>query len=107
MIKAVPYCLTQEGIRETSAGWALPAGGIGPRHWYEERRAVEIPQSIKSDEEAAEYVWTIFQNISADHKCPDGGRSLMMGDLVRVGDNWLVVEAVGFKRVNEPSAAKQ
>ncbi len=51
---------------------------------YENRPETEV----EADEilAACEKVWTMFQNIDEDHLCPDDGRSLMVGDMLKVTD---------------------
>lgn len=52
-----------------------------------------------------ERVWNRFQNIEPPHVCPDGGRSMMVGDLIGLqyadgSTGFFMVAAVGFTAVD-------
>lgn len=64
--------------------------------------------SLKSDgdsvDNALEYAWHTYQNLHDDHLTPDGKRSMMVGDIIKVEHNGTTsfhrVEMVGFKEIN-------
>jgi len=73
---------------------------------YEERQTLEV--DVKDGEAACERAWTVFQNIDENHSTPDDGRSLMVGDLVRVttesGDeSWWICCSMGWAETMAPN----
>lgn len=79
-----PYCMTRAIL--TSDPMAMLAREnrhtVHPLSSYEKRQMIEVDAA---DEHAAcECAWSTFQNLDDDHLCPDGGRSLMVGDMVEV-----------------------
>ena len=74
---ATPLAMTQDFFR-TNAGY----GEVGTPQDYVERQTIEVEaQSLRF---AAEETWKVFQNIDENRLCPDGGRSLMVGDIIRL-----------------------
>ena len=49
---------------------------------YDERPAIDT--DAEDAHAACAHAWGAYQNLDEDHRCPDGGRSLMVGDMVRV-----------------------
>lgn len=59
-------------------------------HYSRRREMTFEPQSQTREErdmEACEHIWTMFQNIDENHRTPDRGRSLAVGDIVRIEDH--------------------
>ena len=103
---ATPFAMTTEFF-SGAGGLAGLTGEYGElmSSNYSERQTVQVEG--KTPKAAAEQVWEIFQNIDDDHLTPDDGRSLMVGDLVRLRENgtdtWLQVATFGFKVVAPPT----
>jgi hypothetical protein len=95
---ATPLAMTQEFFGKTYG-----YGDVGTPQDYVERQTVEVDAIDVPD--ALCKVWEIFQNIEAPRLCPDGGRSLMVGDIIRVtntyGENAELhrIDGVGFSPV--------
>ena len=103
-IIATPLCMTSEYYRkvvENGFGFNVP---IGIASDYDERLA---ETHVGTDAlEVCERVWERFQNLSEDHACPDGDRSMMVGDLIRLeyedgSKGHFIVAAMGFNAVDE------
>lgn len=109
MNRATPFVLTREAMTakpELMLQRSNPT--LGAVEDYERRDTLVLTadQATQSNEDIAEIVWSRFQNIDDDHLCPDGGRSLMMGDLVYVQVEgrepaWLIAMAMGFQDVTD------
>lgn len=76
---ATPLEMTTEFFRN-NAGY----GPVGTPQDYNERQSIEVEDGGRNG--PLEEVWRTFQNIDENNLCPDGGRSLMVGDLVRMVD---------------------
>lgn len=74
---ATPLAMTTEFFSKT-AGY----GDVGTPQDYTERQTVAV--DAEAVDEVLNIVWERFQNIEAPRMCPDGGRSLMVGDIIRV-----------------------
>tara|TARA_B100000929_G_scaffold66801_1_gene50923 strand:+ start:1249 stop:1599 length:351 start_codon:yes stop_codon:yes gene_type:complete len=76
---------------------------------YEERPALEF--GADDADAACERTWATYQNIDESRQCPDGGRSLMVGDMVRVECagtvTWWICCSVGWARTVEPTSEAQ
>ena len=97
MLTVIPYCITDGGLRADPM-LMLARKGIEPRtglpaSMYERRQPLDV--DTDDAEAALEKAWTVFQNLSSGepdedghveprHMTPDGGRSLMVGDLAAV-----------------------
>ncbi len=93
---ATPLFMTQGFFRST-----IGYGPTGAADDYVERQTLDV--DADNPECAAEKVWTVFQNIDGDRRCPDGGRSMAVGDLVVLTDpagEQILLKAVacGFER---------
>lgn len=101
MITVIPYCITEAGMRADPmsmlARRGVPPQTILPASMYDRRQPLDV--DTDDAETALEKAWTVFQNLSSGepdedghaeprHMTPDGGRSLMVGDLalVRLAD---------------------
>lgn len=93
---ATPYTMTREYFQQTYGR------GVGAASDYEARQAVDLEAESAMD--AASLVWGIFQNLSDVLLTPDGGRSLMVGDLIQLRDgenvHWLRIDAMGFSEIS-------
>lgn len=84
LYRVTPFCLSQNIVMAD----AMATLAREERHTvqalddYEERQTIEF--GADDADAACERAWTTFQNIDETHQCPDGGRSLMVGDMVRV-----------------------
>lgn len=100
-IIATPFCMTPEYFRKVAQhGLDLP---VGSRSDYDHRLSERYDES--EVETVLEKVWERFQNLEDPHVCPDGGRSMMVGDLVRLdfedgSKAYHMVAAMGFKSVD-------
>jgi len=61
---------------------------------------------------ALEMAWEEFQNIDANRRVPDGGRSLMTGDLAKVdiegqSSTWWICCTIGWGQTVEPALEVQ
>lgn len=104
---ATPYCMTEHFFRiDAGIGLASNDGQlVGKADDYKARQSIEVdaPHTIA----AANTVWRTFQNIDDDWCCPDDGRSMMVGDLIKLeevdgGTTWLRVAMVGFDKIEAP-----
>ena len=95
---ATPLAMTQSFFQET-----LGYGEVGTSQDYVERQTVAIDEPTVVD--VLNHVWDLFQNVGPGHMTPDGGRSLMVGDIIRVtdvnGENVTLhrVDSCGFSEV--------
>lgn len=95
---ATPLAMTQDFFR-SNAGY----GPVGTSQDYEERQTIEV--EAETVDYVLDIVWETFQNIEPPRMCPDGGRSLMVGDIIRVaneyGENVTLhkVVSIGFEEV--------
>jgi YodL-like len=55
-----------------------------------------------------EDIWLRFQRVDIDHMPPDGykGRSLSVGDVISIGDDFYTPEPVGWKKLSEDEKVK-
>lgn len=76
---------------------------------YDERPAIEV--DVEDAHAACECAWATYQNIDETRQCPDRGRSLMVGDMVRVegaGEvTWWICCSIGWTQTVEPSNEAQ
>lgn len=92
--KTTTYQIFQSvNFRDTALGYRP---GAEMRMVWEEK----IGDAL-SDLEICEMVFTVFQRVDEGHMPPDGftGRSLSIGDVVRVRDNFYACAFVGFEQV--------
>lgn len=95
---ATPLAMTREFF-SSNAGY----GPVGSPQDYEERQTIEV--EAPSVQHVLNEVWRTFQNVDDNWLCPDNGRSLMVGDVIRVaneyGENVTLhkVDSVGFEEV--------
>jgi hypothetical protein len=73
---AMPLFMTDGFFRESDAGY----GPVGDSTNYISKPSMEVEGD--TPEAACEQVWSTYQNIDENRKTPDGGRSMMVGDLV-------------------------
>ena len=109
--QVTPLCLT-DAILMADPMAMLARGG---RHTvqaissYEERPAIEA--DVEDAHAACERAWGAYQNLDEDQQCPDGGRSLMVGDMTRVeaGEDttWWICCSVGWEQTVAPSEEAQ
>lgn len=97
--EATPLAMTQEYF---SKSFSLVKKHVGTEDDYVERKTITVV--ARSAGEVRVIVFRTFQNIDDDHLTPDGERSLMVGDLIRViGDDHVSmhrVDMVGFSQVD-------
>lgn len=106
-----PLCLT----REITSADPMATFATDEKHTvqaitsYEERQTIEADVSDAHD--ACEQAWKVFQNIDENWKTPDGGRSLMVGDMVRLeseeGREWWICCSMGWAQTVEPGSQAQ
>lgn len=72
-------------------------------------KALIISRDGRPTESILGSVFERFQRVDENHWVPDGyeGRSLSMGDLVRLGDEWWHCEFVGWKQVSPPDSVRE
>lgn len=75
--KATPLAMTQKFFKEMF-GYDV----IGITSDYEVRQTIEVEAGTRIG--ACDKVWQVFQNVDDDWLCPDNGRSLMVGDIVKL-----------------------
>lgn len=73
---------------------------------YDERQTIEA--DVADAHAACEKAWTVFQNVDEDWRTPDGGRSLMVGDMARVTDasgakTWWICCSFGWAETVAPN----
>jgi len=111
LYRVTPFCLSQNIVMAD----AMATLAREERHTvqalddYEERQTIEF--GADDADAACERAWTTFQNIDETHQCPDGGRSLMVGDMVRVQCGgtitWWICCSFGWTQTVEPGAEAQ
>lgn len=92
---ATPLAMTMNHFA-TSHGFR-----IGTASDYEERMTIEVDaECIK---QALSHTWKAFQNIGDGWMTPDDGRSLMVGDLIKITDGRSVeihvIKMIGFEKI--------
>lgn len=96
--QATPFAMTQAYF---SKSFDLDHDHVGTDDDYVERKTITVV--ARTAEEVRVIVFRTFQNIDDDHLTPDGERSLMVGDLIRIiGDDHVSmhrVDMVGFSQV--------
>lgn len=113
----MPYTATPYAA--TAAAWtADPSAMLG----LAGRKAVHAadgyqarsPLAVQVDDphSACEAAWTAYQNLDAERRTPDGGRSLMMGDLMKLEDSngaesWWICRAIGWSKVAAPGESPE
>ena len=106
-----PFCLTRDiMMKDPMATFARPEKHVvQPLSGYEERQTIEIEED--SDLSACENIWNVFQNLTEDHLTPDGGRSLMVGDMVRMNKDgevsWWICCSFGWEKTVAPNELRQ
>lgn len=107
-----PYCMTRSTL--TSDPMAMLARDnrhtVHPLSGYEKRQTIEV--NVADEYAASECAWSTFQNLDEDYMCPDGGRSLMVGDMVQVVDEnevetWLICCSFGWEKTFAPNDRRQ
>jgi hypothetical protein len=76
---ATPLAMTQSFFQET-----FGYGEVGTPQDYVERQTIAVEAETLTD--VLNKTWDTFQNVEHPHVCPDGGRSLMVGDIIRVSN---------------------
>lgn len=105
-MRATPFCMDTRSPRyDLDASFAHGhRHTIMPRDLYKERQTIEVDATDPHD--ACEALWMRFQNIDEDRLTPDGGRSLMTGDLARIEHDgrttWFVCCSVGWSETKAP-----
>lgn len=108
-MRATPFTIADAFLEKrflaTIAGPSRHA--VLPMAEYQERATIEI-DLVGDVESSVEQVWIRFQNIDDDHLTPDGGRSMMTGDLVRIVDDgeresWWIACSIGFASTTRPT----
>lgn len=100
------WCLTEEGLLQTRGGMVVPPSSIDASNLFYRRALVETRGDLTVDV-ICEQIWNEWQNLDADHLTPDGGRSLMMGDMLRLFSSswreWRRCAMMGWDRLtSEP-----
>lgn len=106
-----PFCLSQAIIMADS----MATLAREDRHTVRALNNYDERQTIVAEADdahaACECAWKAFQNIDEDWKTPDGGRSLMVGDMVRVqlGDTttWWICCSFGWTETVAPTDEAQ
>jgi len=105
--RVTPFCLTSVTlIADSMASIAREERHtVQPLSGYDERPAIEV--DVEDAHAACERAWTTYQNLDYDHQCPDGGRSLMVGDMARVecGEDvtWWICCSIGWTETVVPT----
>ena len=105
--RVTPFCLGRS-ILMTDAMASLARED---RHTVQALRSYDERPTIEADVEdahaACERAWGAYQNIDEDQQCPDGGRSLMVGDMARVecGStvSWWICCSIGWTKTVAPT----
>lgn len=76
---------------------------------YDERESFTV--DVAEQHDACEEAWKRYQNIDESRRTPDGGRSLMTGDMMRVVDEaqtatWWICCSIGWEQTREPGAER-
>ena len=88
-------------------GYAMTAiTDIIDREILDSRGNPTIEADVEDAHAACERAWGAYQNIDEDQQCPDGGRSLMVGDMARVecGStvSWWICCSIGWTETVAP-----
>lgn len=86
----------------------LTSGGrhvVQPIGSYQARKPIVSMMSDPHD--ACGYAWNVYQNVDDDHLTPDGGRSLMTGDMALLVDDdgvetWWIAASSGWIQTFAP-----
>ena len=104
--KITPFCLTHKSIMaDPMATFASESRHmIQPLSGYEERQTIVV--DAEDAHAACEMAWQTFQNIDENWQTPDRGRSLMVGDMVRLENEkattWWICCSFGWTQTLEP-----
>jgi hypothetical protein len=105
--RVTPFCLGR-AILAIDAMASLAREGrhtVQALSAYDERPTIEV--EAVDIHAACEAAWATYQNVDEDRKCPDGGRSLMVGDMARVEadsvTHWMICCSIGWTETVVPS----
>lgn len=111
MFTATPYTLSRSVfLRDPMA--TLARGG---RHVVEKLEDYDLRPAVEADvadaHDACERLWVTYQNIDEGRRTPDGGRSLMTGDMALVLDgegveSWWICCSIGWKATIAPGGTR-
>lgn len=110
-MRATPFCMDMASPRyDLDASFAHEhRHTIMPLDLYKERQTIEVDADDEHD--ACEALWTRFQNLDEDRLTPDGGRSLMTGDMARIENDgrvtWWICCSIGWTETRAPGDATQ
>lgn len=109
--EATPFCLSKTTVlTETMAMFARETKhNVYPINSYDERQTINI--TSQDEDFACEIVWNEYQNLE-NKTTPDNGRSLMVGDMVRLVDEndsetWWICCMSGWAQTYAPNAVLQ
>ena len=109
--RVTPFCLSSATLMADSMASLArdERHTVQPLSGYNERPAIEA--DVEDAHAACERAWTTYQNLDDDHQCPDGGRSLMVGDMARVecGEDvtWWICCSIGWTETVAPTDEAQ
>lgn len=110
LFHAVPYAQNQLALAHPELVFFPSPDNhrVGHSREYDQRSGIDI--DAPSHDEALSECWERFQNIDRNHKTPDGGRSLMTGDLVQILDqdrqeSWWICCSMGWHQIEAPEGA--
>ena len=106
--KVTPFCMTEALLRRDPMAMLARE----ERHTvhvvadYDERPTID--SGAADAHGACEHAWATFQNIDENWQTPDGGRSLMVGDMARVTDEdgnttWWICCSMGWAETMAPN----
>ena len=109
--EVTPFCLSQAIITADS----MATLAREERHTVQALKNYDERQTIVAEADdahaACESAWKAFQNIDEEWMTPDGGRSLMVGDMVRVQCGgtftWWICCSFGWTQTVEPGTESQ
>lgn len=106
--KVTPFCMNDKLLRRDP----LAMMARETKHTvhvladYDERQTIDA--DVTDAHAACEIAWQTFQNVDENWQTPDGGRSLMVGDMVRVTDGagnatWWICCSLGWTETLAPN----
>lgn len=108
----IPHALSHAIIRKDAmAVFACErAHVVQAKGDYDLRLTIQV--EAEDEHDACGKAWTVYQNIDDDRMTPDGGRSLMRGDMLLVIDedevaSWWIACSVGWTETEAPGEIRK